>query len=73
MRGINERHRTRGAPHFHGLYVDQARLAPLLESRGAQVLQFLRQLDTRQYLLQNSVTDAEFCTILALLRGRVTV
>lgn len=73
MRGINERHRTQGAPHAHERYLDETALAPLLESRGEKVLEFVRQLNTRQYLLRNRVTDQELSTILALLRGRVTV
>jgi hypothetical protein len=73
MRGINERHRTQGVPHAHERYLDETALAPLLESRGEKVLEFVRQLNTRQYLLRNKVTDQELSTILALLRGRVTV
>ena len=73
MRGINERHRTQGAPHAHERYLDETALAPLLESRGERVLEFVRRLNTRQYLLRNRVTEEELSTILALLRGRVTV
>lgn len=73
MRGINERHRALGAPHVHERYLDETALAPLLESRGKRVLEFVRRLNTRQYLLQNRVTDEELSAILALLRGRVAV
>lgn len=73
MRGINERHRIHGAPHVHEQYLDETALAPLLESRGERVLDFVRRLNTRQYLLQNRVTYGELSAILALLHGRVAV
>jgi protein-tyrosine phosphatase len=67
MRGINERHRTMTTPHPHERYLDQAELAPLLEIRGAGVLQFVRSLKTRDYLLAHGVTPAELDRILVLL------
>jgi protein-tyrosine phosphatase len=73
MRGINERHRTHGVPHAHEAYLEEAVLMPLLESRGERLLEFVRQLDTRNFLRENDVTDEEFSAIKAILRGRVTV
>jgi hypothetical protein len=73
MRGINERHRTHGAPHAHEAYMEEAVLLPLLETRGERLLEFLRQVDTRIFLRDNDVTDEEFSAIKAILRGRVTV
>lgn len=70
MRGINERHRTMTTPHPHERYLDQDELAPLLEIRGAGVLQFVRSLQTRDYLLKHGVTPAELDRILLLLGAR---
>lgn len=73
MRGINERHRTMATPHPHERYLDEEELAPLLESRGAGVLQFVRSLKTRDYLLGHGVTPWELDRILVLLGARVSL
>jgi protein-tyrosine phosphatase len=73
MRGINERHRTMWPPHPHERYLDEETLAPLLESRGARVLGFVRQLNTREFLLQNGVTEPELESVLAALGARVAL
>ncbi|WP_426996800.1 tyrosine-protein phosphatase [Pseudarthrobacter sp. N5] len=72
MRGINDRHRAHGAPHVHERYLDEAALAPLLESCGASVVEFARQLDTPRFLLRNGVTEAELEAILSVLGARVS-
>ena len=73
MRGINERHRTMWPPHPHERYVDEDALAPLLETRGARVLGFVRQLNTREFLLRNGVTEPELVSVLAVLGARVAL
>lgn len=66
-RGINERYRTHGPPHARERYVHDAELAPLLEERGRVVVKFVRELDTRAFLLQNGLRDGELAAILRLL------
>ena len=73
MCGINERHRIHGAPHAHEAYLDETALAPLLQSRGESVLDFVRQLGTYNFLRHNGVTEDELCALRALLQGRVAV
>ncbi|RAM38765.1 tyrosine-protein phosphatase [Arthrobacter globiformis] len=73
MRSINERHRTMWPPHPHERYLDDETLAPLLEIRGARVLDFVRQLNTREFLLQNGVTEPELESVLAVLGTRVAL
>ncbi|WP_457946225.1 tyrosine-protein phosphatase [Pseudarthrobacter sp. alpha12b] len=65
-RGINERYRTHGPPHNRERYLDEAELAPLLEQRGLAVVAFVRDLDTRSYLLANGLQEAELDAVLAL-------
>jgi hypothetical protein len=45
---------------------------PLLEKRGGGVLEFVRGLDTRNYLLRHGVTVAELAAIRSRLAARVT-
>lgn len=73
MRGINERHRTLSTPHPHERYLDEEALLPLLESRGAGVLGFVRSLNTREYLLRHGVSERELGAVLALLDARVAL
>jgi protein tyrosine phosphatase (PTP) superfamily phosphohydrolase (DUF442 family) len=73
MRSINERHRTMWPPHPHERYLDEETLAPLLESRGDRVLNFVRELNTRNFLLRNGVTEAELEAVLAALGARVAL
>jgi hypothetical protein len=73
MRSINERHRTMWPQHPHERYLDEETLAPLLESRGDRVLNFVRELNTRNFLLRNGVTEAELEAVLAALGARVAL
>ena len=72
MRGINERHRTAGPPHKHERYLEEDALAPLLEKRGGGTLDFVRRLDTRNYLLRHGITAAELAAIRTRLATRMT-
>jgi hypothetical protein len=65
-RGINERYRTHGPPHDRERYLDDDELAPLLEQRGKAVVEFVRNLDTRAYLLKNGLSPAELDAVLSL-------
>jgi hypothetical protein len=65
-RGINERYRTHGPPHDRERYLDDAELAPLLERHGQAVVDFVRGLDTRSYLLRTGLTASELDTVLSL-------
>ena len=73
MRSINERHRTLWPPHPHERYLDEETLAPLLETRGATVLDFVRRLRTREFLLRHGVTGPELDAVLAALGARVAL
>jgi hypothetical protein len=73
MRSINERHRTMWPPHPHERYLDEETLAPLLETRGAKVLDFVRELNTHEFLLSNGVTEPELEAVLAALGARVAL
>jgi rhodanese-related sulfurtransferase len=70
-RGINERHRTHGPPHARERYLQESELAPLLERRGRAVVEFVRDLDTRAFLLRHGLTEAELDAILSMLGSRV--
>lgn len=70
-RGINERFRTHGPPHAGERHIDDAELAPLLERRGQVVVEFVRELDTRTFLLRNGLSEAELDAVLSLLGSRV--
>jgi protein-tyrosine phosphatase len=72
MRGINERHRIAGPPHKHERYLDEDELVPLLEKRGTGTLAFVRELDTRNYLLRHGITVAEVDAIRSRLATRIT-
>ncbi|MDI3194318.1 tyrosine-protein phosphatase [Pseudarthrobacter sp. AL07] len=70
-RGINERFRTHGPPHAGERYIDDAELTPLLERRGRAVVEFVRELETREFLLRNGLSEAELGAVLNLLGSRV--
>ncbi len=70
-RGINERFRTHGPPPAGERYIDDAELTPLLERRGRAVVEFVRKLDTRTFLLRNGLSEAELGAVLGLLGSRV--
>ncbi|MFF1252885.1 tyrosine-protein phosphatase [Pseudarthrobacter sp. NPDC058329] len=71
-RGINERYRTHGPPHARERYVEEVELAPLLEQRGDAVVNFVRSLNTRTFLLSNGLTPAELDAVLALCGAGVS-
>lgn len=73
MRSINERHRTMWPPHPYERYLDEETFTPLLETRGARVLDFVRGLNTREFLLRNGVTEPELDAVLAALGARVAL
>ncbi len=66
-RGINERYRTHGPPHDRERYLPDAELTPLLEERGRAVVKFVRELNTRTFLLQHGLRHTELDGILRLL------
>lgn len=70
-RGINERYRTHGPPHARERYMEDAELDPLLEQRGRTVVEFVRELDTRSFLLRNGLDAADLAALLKLLTRRV--
>ncbi|TLM84651.1 tyrosine-protein phosphatase [Pseudarthrobacter sp. NamE5] len=65
-RGINERYRTHGPPHSRERYLEEEELAPLLEARGYAVAEFVRNLDTRRFLLANGLRPEELDSVLSL-------
>ncbi|MFK0009974.1 tyrosine-protein phosphatase [Paenarthrobacter sp. NPDC090520] len=67
-RGINERHRTHGAPHAHDPYLPAADLEALLERRRTALEAFLAGLDVQAYLRANGVTDSQ----LEVLKAKLT-
>lgn len=70
-RGINERYRTHGPPHARERYLHDAELVPLLEERGRLVVQFVRELDTRAFLLEHGLRLEEIKAIDRLLKRPV--
>lgn len=70
-RGINERYRTHGPPHARERYLHDAELTPLLEERGRMVVQFVRELDTRAFLLEHGLCLEEINAIDRLLNRPV--
>lgn len=71
-RGINERYRTHGPPHDRERFVEEHELVPLLEQRGDAVVEFVRNLDTRNFLLRNGLSPAELDVVLALCGAGVS-
>jgi protein-tyrosine phosphatase len=71
-RGINERYRTHGPPHARERYLEETELAPLLQERGDAVVEFVRSLDTRSYLLRHGLSPAELDAVLALCGAGVS-
>lgn len=67
MRGINEHHRVSPVKHPHERYLTEAELAPLLATRQASLLGFLRNLRTSTFLGHNGVTEGELAAIRAKL------
>jgi protein-tyrosine phosphatase len=67
VRGINEHHRLSTVPHPHERFLPEDVLMPLLESRGKSLLEFVRSLNTADYLNRHGVTHGELAAILAKL------
>ncbi|UZX04399.1 tyrosine-protein phosphatase [Arthrobacter sp. CDRTa11] len=72
-RGINERYRTHGPPHDRERYIEEAELAPILTERGRTVVDFVRTLGTRSFLLRHGLTPAELAAVLSVLGSRVAL
>ncbi|MEO8283228.1 MAG: tyrosine-protein phosphatase [Pseudarthrobacter sp.] len=72
-RGINERYRTHGPPHARERYLIDAELASLMEERGRTVVKFVRELDTRAFLLENGLSTEELAAVECLAGGPVTL
>ncbi|MFF2344877.1 tyrosine-protein phosphatase [Pseudarthrobacter sp. NPDC058119] len=72
-RGINERYRTHGTPHSRERYLPEAELEPLLEQRGLAVVEFVRALDTRGYLLAHGLLEGELNSVSDLASRTITL
>ncbi len=66
-RGINERHRTHGAPHAHDPYLSADELEAMLTSRRESLRAFLASLNAAGFLVANGVSDPELAAVLAKL------
>ncbi|MFK0039459.1 tyrosine-protein phosphatase [Paenarthrobacter sp. NPDC090517] len=62
-RGINERHRTHGAPHAHDPYLSQDDLEVMRTSRREGLRAFLGSLDVVGFLTAHGVSDPEFAAV----------
>ncbi|MDR6988012.1 protein-tyrosine phosphatase [Paenarthrobacter nitroguajacolicus] len=58
-RGINERHRTHGAPHAHDPYLPDDELETMLDKKRAGLRGFLKELDVVGFLRANGVAEHE--------------
>lgn len=66
-RGINERHRTHGAPHTHDPYLSDEDLEALLAQRRVALRDFLGRLDVPRFLAAHGVTIREISLLNAKL------
>ncbi|MEV7606300.1 tyrosine-protein phosphatase [Paenarthrobacter sp. NPDC089322] len=66
-RGINERHRTHGAPHAHDPYLSDEDLEAMLLRRRASLREFLDALDVVSFLVANGVSESEVVAVRAKL------
>ncbi|UKA49021.1 tyrosine-protein phosphatase [Arthrobacter sp. FW305-123] len=66
-RGINERHRTHGAPHAHDPYLSEGDLEAMLAGRRESLRVFLASLDVVQFLSAHGVSDPELEAVRAKL------
>lgn len=64
-RGINERHRTHGAPHAHDPYLPDEQLEAMLAERLAALRSFLASLDVAGFLTDNGLSPEELGTVRA--------
>ncbi len=67
VRAINEHHRRAPIPHPHERYLPDDVLAPLLQFRGESLLEFVRSLNTEEFLRRHGVSDTELAAVLAKL------
>ncbi|MFJ4262252.1 tyrosine-protein phosphatase [Paenarthrobacter nicotinovorans] len=67
-RGINERHRTHGAPHVHDPYLPDEQLEALLAERMQSLRLFLASIDVGGFLKANGLSDREVTAVLTKLR-----
>lgn len=67
MRAINEHHRRSGIPHPYERHLPDDVLQPLLERRTENLLDFIRNLNTTEYLCRHGVTGAELGAVRAKL------
>jgi len=72
-RGINERYRTHGPLHSRERYLTEGELKPLLEQRGPAVVEFVRNLDTRGYLLAHGLLEPELDSVSDLAFRKITL
>ncbi|MFE4197243.1 tyrosine-protein phosphatase [Paenarthrobacter sp. NPDC056912] len=66
-RGINERHRTHGAPHAHDPYLSQPDLEAVLSERRESLRTFLESLNVTGFLTANGVSGPEIAAVRARL------
>lgn len=66
-RGINERHRTHGAPHAHDPYLSDDELEAMLAQRRAGLRDFLGSIDAVAFLAANGVSELEIAAVRAKL------
>ncbi|GAA3283889.1 tyrosine-protein phosphatase [Paenarthrobacter aurescens] len=66
-RGINERHRTHGAPHAHDPYLSEVDLGAVLAGRRESLRVFLASLDVVRFLSAHGVSDPELEAVRAKL------
>ncbi|MDI2020747.1 tyrosine-protein phosphatase [Paenarthrobacter nicotinovorans] len=64
-RGINERHRTHGAPHAHDPYLPDEQLEAMLAERLAALRSFLASLDVAGFLTDNGLSPEELGAVRA--------
>ncbi|TVU62417.1 tyrosine-protein phosphatase [Paenarthrobacter nitroguajacolicus] len=69
-RGINERHRTHGAPHAHDPYLSDEDLEAVLIRRRASLREFLGSLDAAGFLAANGVSAEQLAALRAKLGER---
>ncbi len=64
-RGINERHRTHGAPHAHDPYLPDEQLEAMVAERLRSLRNFLASLDVAGFLTDNGVSPEELGAVRA--------
>lgn len=69
-RGINERHRTHGAPHAHDPYLSDEDLEAVLMKRRASLREFLASLNAAGFLEANGVSAEQLAALRTKLGER---